>query len=74
VHAKGLPDGYVRKRTKSRHGDDRPIALDSRTVHLLRQHRDRCEARALEWGGELVGDAYVFGGDETAGDRCGWTR
>jgi integrase len=44
VHAKGLPDGFVRKRTKSRHGDDRPIALDYRTVTLLREHRDRCEA------------------------------
>jgi integrase len=64
VHAKGLPDGYVRKRTKSRHGDDRPIALDSRTVALLRKHRDRCEARAREWGGELAADAYVFSVDE----------
>jgi len=68
VHAKGLPDGYVRKRTKSRHGDDRPIALDSRTVALLREHRGRCEARAEDWGGELAPDAYVFGADE-AGRR-----
>jgi integrase len=68
VHAKGLPDGYLRKRTKSRHGDDRPIALDSRTVTLLREHLDRCEARAREWGGELAVDAYVFGADE-AGRR-----
>jgi integrase len=64
VHAKGLPDGYVRKRTKSRHGDDRPIALDSRTVALLREHRERCQAKAREWGGELVPDAYVFNADE----------
>ena len=64
VHAKGLPGGYVRKRTKSRHGDDRPIAVDGRTVDLLREHRDRCEARAQEWGGEVAPDAYVFGGDE----------
>jgi integrase len=68
VHAKGLPDGYVRKRTKSRHSDDRPIALDSRTVTLLREHRDRCEARTREWGGELAQDAYVFSADE-AGRR-----
>jgi integrase len=68
VHAKGLQDGYVRKRTKSRHGDDRPIALDSRTVTLLREHRDRCDARAREWGGELAADAYVFSADE-AGRR-----
>jgi integrase len=68
VHAKGLPDGYVRKRTKSRHGDDRPIALDSRTVALLREHLDRCQARTREWGGELAPDAYVFSADE-AGRR-----
>jgi integrase len=68
VHAKGLPDGYVRKRTKSRHGDDRPIALDSRTVALLREHRDRCDARVREWGGELAADGYVFSADE-AGRR-----
>jgi integrase len=68
VHAKGLPDGYIRKRTKSRHSDDRPIALDARTVALLREHRARCEARAREWGGELAPDAYVFSADE-AGRR-----
>jgi integrase len=68
VHAKGLPGGYVRKRTKSRHGDDRPIALDGRTVTLLKEHRARCEARAREWGGELAPDAYVFSAD-VAGRR-----
>ncbi len=68
VHAKGLPDGYLRKRTKSRHGDDRPIALDSRTVALLREHRDRYEAKVREWGGELAPDSYVFSTDE-AGRR-----
>jgi len=68
VHAKDLPDGHLRKRTKSRHGDDRPIALDSRTVALLREHRARCEAKAKDWGGELTSDAYVFSVDE-AGRR-----
>ena len=68
VHAKGLPNGYVRKRTKSRHGDDRPIALGGTTTALLKQHRARCEARAREWGGELAPDAYVFSADE-AGRR-----
>jgi integrase len=68
VHAKGLPDGYVRKRTKSRHGDDRPIALGTRTLRLLAEHRARCESRAREWGGELAPDAYVFSADE-AGRR-----
>jgi integrase len=64
VHAKHLPDGYVRKRTKSRHGDDRPIALGETTTQLLKEHRVRCEARALEWGAELAPDAYVFSADE----------
>jgi integrase len=68
VHAKGLQDGYIRKRTKSRHGDDRPIALDGRTVELLKEHRARCETRAHDWGGELAADAYVFSADE-AGRR-----
>ncbi|HZC98721.1 MAG TPA: tyrosine-type recombinase/integrase [Actinomycetes bacterium] len=68
VHAKGLPGKYVRKRTKSRHGDDRPIALDDRTVELLKQHRERCEARAREWGGEVRPDGYVFSADK-AGRR-----
>jgi integrase len=65
VHAKGLPGGFVRKRTKSLHGDDRPIALDDRTVTLLRAHRMRCEARAKDWGGELPTDAYVFSAAES---------
>jgi integrase len=68
VHAKGLPGGYLRKRTKSRHGDDRPIALGTRTLALLQEHRALCEARAREWGGELAPDAYVFSADE-AGRR-----
>jgi integrase len=68
VHAKGLPGGYVRKRTKSRHGDDRPIALDDRTVALLKEHWARRQARARVWSGELASDAYVFSVDE-AGRR-----
>jgi len=68
VHAKGLPDGYVRKRTRSRHGDDRPIALGKATTALLREHRARCEAGAGEWDGELATDSYVFAADQ-AGRR-----
>jgi integrase len=68
VHAKGLPGGYVRKRTKTRHGDNRPIALDDRTATLLKEHRARCAARTQEWGGELTMDSYVFSAD-TAGRR-----
>ena len=58
----------MRKRTKSRHGDDRPIALGEATTALLKEHRARCEARALEWGGQLAPDGYVFSADE-AGRR-----
>jgi integrase len=38
VHARGLPDGYVRKRTKSRHGDDRPNAALQVTVETSHGH------------------------------------
>jgi integrase len=65
VHEKGLPGGFVRKRTRSRHGDDRPLALDDRTIALLKEHRARREARAREWDGGLAADAYVFSVDET---------
>jgi integrase len=68
VHAKDLPGGYVRKRTKSRHGDDRPIALGEVTRQLLKEHRARCEAKARNWGSELRPDAYIFSADE-AGRR-----
>ncbi len=68
VHARGLPDGYVRKRTKSRHGDDRPIALGKTTAALLKEHRARCDARAQGWGGQLAPDVYLFSADE-AGRR-----
>ena len=68
VHARDLPGGYVRKRTKSRHGDDRPIALGETTTQLLKEYRARCEARAREWGREFAPDGYVFSADE-AGRR-----
>jgi integrase len=68
VHARGLPGGYVRKRTKSRHGDDRPIALGKTTTALLKEHRARCEAKARDWNGQLAPDGYVFSADE-AGRR-----
>jgi integrase len=68
VHAKDLPGGYVRKRTKSRHGDDRPIALGEVTRQLLKEHRARCEGKARNWGSELRPDAYIFRADE-AGRR-----
>ncbi len=40
----------------------RRIALDSETVALLREHRDRVSARIEELGGVLTGQTFVFGG------------
>lgn len=39
ITAKGLPDGFVRKDTKSVHGE-RLLALDTGTVAALKAHRD----------------------------------
>ena len=38
----------------------RRIALDSETVALLREHRERVRARIEELGGELTGQTFVF--------------
>ncbi len=38
----------------------RRIALDSETVALLAEHRERCLARAVALGVELADDAFVF--------------
>jgi integrase len=40
----------------------RRIALDSETVGLLRDHRERVRGRIEELGGSLTGTTYVFGG------------
>ena len=40
----------------------RRIALDSETVALLREHRERVRARVEELGGELTGQTFVFSG------------
>jgi integrase len=40
----------------------RRIALDSETVALLREHRERVQARVAELGSALTADAYVFAG------------
>lgn len=40
----------------------RRIALDSETVALLRDHRERVRERIEELGGALTGTTYVFGG------------
>ncbi len=63
VHTRGLDNGYVRKDPKSEHGV-RPLALDPRTVELLRAHQARRRARVAEWDGRLADDAYLFAIDE----------
>jgi integrase len=40
----------------------RRIALDSETVALLRDHRERLRMQVEELGGELTDETYVFGG------------
>ena len=40
----------------------RRIALDSETVTLLREHRERVGARVAELGGTLTDRSFVFGG------------
>lgn len=38
----------------------RRIALDTETVVLLGEHKERCAQRLRELGAELTGDMYVF--------------
>jgi integrase len=40
----------------------RRIALDAETVAVLREHHERCRARATALGFELAPDAFVFSG------------
>lgn len=40
----------------------RRIALDTETVVLLREHKDRCRLRLVELGIEFSDDMYVFSG------------
>jgi integrase len=56
---RGLEGGFVRKEPKSESGM-RLIALDKRTVELLKAHRARCAARALASGASLSEAAYLF--------------
>ena len=59
VTGKGLPDGYVRKASKSDHGV-RHLALDQATADLLREHQARRRALAEEFGAVLAPEAFVF--------------
>jgi integrase len=56
---RGLEGGFMRKEPKSESGV-RLIALDGRTVELLKAHRARCAARALASGAPLGEAAYLF--------------
>lgn len=56
---RGLAGGFVRQGPKSEHGQ-RLVALDARTVELLRAHRARRATNALAAGVALAEDAYLF--------------
>ncbi len=47
----------------------RRIALDSETVALMREQKARVAARAVELGGELTEQMYVFGGVKSPDHR-----
>jgi integrase len=47
----------------------RRIALDSETVALLRDHRERIRVQVGELGGELTDETYVFGGMQSPDHR-----
>jgi integrase len=47
----------------------RRIALDTETVVLLREHRERCRARLASLGAELSRETYVFAGVQDPAHR-----
>jgi hypothetical protein len=51
---------------------DYGLALDPKTVDILRAHRKRCVERALAAGGGLSDDAYVFTRAETPDGSKPW--
>lgn len=59
LFVRGLAGGFVRKGPKSEHGE-RLVALDARTVELLRNHRARRAESALAVGVSLAEDSYLF--------------
>lgn len=54
----------------------RRIALDTETIVLLREHKDRCRLRMAELGIEFSDDMYVFSGvrDFDPHKSCGFSR
>jgi integrase len=68
VFEKGLPEGFIRKSPKSENSE-RLLALDARTVELLRDHLAQRDAALRAAGGAgLRPDAYIFAQD-LAGTR-----
>jgi integrase len=68
VFEKGLPEGFIRKSPKSENSE-RLLALDARTVELLRDYLARRDAAIRAAGGAgLRPDAYIFAQD-LAGTR-----
>lgn len=59
ITAKGLPSGYVRRPPKSINGI-RVLALDRRTVKMLRAHKAHRAAVTAGLAGELAPDTYLF--------------
>jgi len=63
-----IPGGTQEKTTKT--GEARRIALGPVTQELLREHRDRCSARASACGTKLKASAFVFSPDPAG--RAAW--
>jgi integrase len=59
LFVRGLAGGFVRKGPKSENSE-RLVALDDRTVELLRSHRARRAESALAVGVSLAEDSYLF--------------
>jgi integrase len=59
LFVRGLAGGFVRKGPKSEHGE-RLVALDARTVELLRARRARRAESALAMGASLAEESYLF--------------
>lgn len=59
LYLSGLENGYLRKDPKSGNSE-RVIALDTRTVKLLKAHHAHCAERALAAGATLPASAFLF--------------
>jgi integrase len=62
--------GVAEKGTKT--DNDYPVALDLRTVEIVKAHRVRCVERALAAGCQVRPDGYVFAQDRTPDGSAPW--